>query len=439
MSGFAQTLQPCSAVYTGEHVASDHAVTRGYGRAAVVLVACAAGACATLGVRANDAPPTDDPRVSVMARSRVWTPTDIRARISKPGRQVRARSPFRATVVCDYNDKKLGGMSPKFACVIGRDDEVKVKFGGNNGEVYGEVLATRLLWALGFGADRMYPVNVICRGCPAEFNGIERPSGESRFDPAVIERKMDGTDWGDKGWSWTELDRVDDERGGAAASASRRAQAAGGLSSARRQQAPTAAHRLRLEGEVARRPQLRRSPVDDQRRGFDVRTGDPHQRQRCIRREPRCVEGHAGMEDRARVCREPSTILHRHARASSHQRSRPRVSRRAFSFNCPIASFRISSRLHASISGSGRRAAWTRDSRPRPSGWTPSRPSDSRSPSAAAPQPASPPLVTPKPLAQVVCTYRTKTVALLAAGLRPRRSRSALTKKLPSVTTTSPG
>ena len=124
--------------------------------------------------------------------------------------------PFRATVVCDYSDKKLNGLSPKFACVIGRADEVKVKFGGNNGEVYGEVLATRLLWALGFPADRMYPVNVICRGCPAEFRGIERPNGESRFDPAVIERKLAGTEWPPEGngWSWEELDQVDGERGG---------------------------------------------------------------------------------------------------------------------------------------------------------------------------------------------------------------------------------
>jgi hypothetical protein len=108
-------------------------------------------------------------------------------------------------------------MSPKFACVIGKDDEVKVKFGGNNGEVYGEVLATRLLWALGFPADGMYPVNVICRGCPAEFRGIERPNGESRFDPAVIERKLPGTEWppeGNHGWSWAELNQVDGERGG---------------------------------------------------------------------------------------------------------------------------------------------------------------------------------------------------------------------------------
>ena len=85
---------------------------------------------------------------------------------------------------------------------------MKVKFGGGNGEVFGEVLATRLLWALGFSADRMYPVNVICRGCPAEFGGIERPGNESRFDPAVIERKAEGTEWprtspDGHGKSWT--------------------------------------------------------------------------------------------------------------------------------------------------------------------------------------------------------------------------------------------
>ncbi len=183
-----------------------------------MLVACAAGACATLGVRANDSPSTNDPRTSVIARSRVWTPTNVRAMDLEAGPPGPGAFPFRATVVCDYKDKKLNGMSPKFACVIGKDDEVKVKFGGNNGEVYGEVLATRLLWALGFGADRMYPVNVICRGCPADFRGIERPNNESRFDPAIIERKLEGTEWppeGNAGWSWKELDQIDGERGGA--------------------------------------------------------------------------------------------------------------------------------------------------------------------------------------------------------------------------------
>jgi hypothetical protein len=153
--------------------------------------------------------------IEVMERSRVWSPTNITAMDLKTGPGGPGAFAFRETVTCRYLDKKLSGLSPKFACVIGKDDEVKVKFGGNNGEVYGEVLATRLMWALGFPADRMYPVNVICKGCPAEFLGIERPHGESRFDPASIERKANGTEWGKKGWSWTELDAIDGERGGA--------------------------------------------------------------------------------------------------------------------------------------------------------------------------------------------------------------------------------
>jgi hypothetical protein len=73
------------------------------------------------------------------------------------------------------------------------------------------LLATRLLWALGFGADAMYTVNVVCQGCPDDLGGIARPGGESRFDPAVIERKMAGDEWppdGRGGWSWQDLDRT---------------------------------------------------------------------------------------------------------------------------------------------------------------------------------------------------------------------------------------
>jgi hypothetical protein len=185
-------------------------VTGVYGRVVAVFVIAAGGACATIGTHA--ASRKADPRQSVMERSRVWSPSDISSKNLKAGPGGPGAFAFHETVACRYLDKELGGNSPKFACVIGEDDEVKVKFGGKNGEVYGEVLATRLLWALGFPADRMYPVNVICKGCPEEFLGIERPGGESRFDPAVIERQVDGDEWGNDGWSWKTLDRLDDER-----------------------------------------------------------------------------------------------------------------------------------------------------------------------------------------------------------------------------------
>jgi len=124
-----------------------------------------------------------------------------------------------ATVTCDWVEKKLNGRSPKFTCKLGPNDEVKVKYGKENGEVYGEVAATRLLWALGFGADRMYPVRVVCRGCPPDPAANSKPKpGEVTFDPAAIEREREGqimeTQPG-SGWAWPELDLVEETAGGA--------------------------------------------------------------------------------------------------------------------------------------------------------------------------------------------------------------------------------
>ena len=75
--------------------------------------------------------------------------------------------------------------------------------------MYAEVAASRLFWALGFGADRMYPVRVVCRGCPSNIQGT---------DIASIQRKMPGkeieTATG-SGWAWPELDLVDPTTDGA--------------------------------------------------------------------------------------------------------------------------------------------------------------------------------------------------------------------------------
>jgi membrane-associated phospholipid phosphatase len=128
------------------------------------------------------------------------------------------RFEFGQEVRCEYSDKVLSGRSPKFACVTASGDELKVKYGETNGEVHGEVAATRLLWALGFGADSMYSVRVICRGCPPTIGVSTAQPDERLVDPAVIERKMAGrevTDAGQEGWSWLELDLIDEESGGA--------------------------------------------------------------------------------------------------------------------------------------------------------------------------------------------------------------------------------
>src|SRR5207248_8813016 len=123
-------------------------------------------------------------------------------------------------VTCQYVKEVYGGNTPKFGCALATEDHLKVRFGRNNGEVYASVAATRLLWALGFGADAAYPVHVICRGCPEEIHGDgEAPRGETYFDIAMIERKFPGRDLNASsvgpGWSWPDLDLVDERAGGA--------------------------------------------------------------------------------------------------------------------------------------------------------------------------------------------------------------------------------
>jgi hypothetical protein len=179
---------------------------------AVALITVASVAVITLSAKDRE------PRASILRRAQLWAATDISTKNFAEGPRGAGSFTSGETVRCKYLDKKLSGASPKFACQIGADDDVKVKFGGTNGEVYAELLATRLLWALGFGADRMYRVNVICHGCPATFAGINRPNGEIRFSPALIERKMDGKEWegeGGSGWSFQELDEVQAAAGGA--------------------------------------------------------------------------------------------------------------------------------------------------------------------------------------------------------------------------------
>jgi len=163
-----------------------------------------------------------DERTAAIRHAQVWTQTDIPSVDIKAGPQDVAGFAPEQTVTCDYVIKTIDGNTPKFWCDVASappQDVVKVKYGEQNGEVYGEVAATRLLWALGFGADRMYPVKVLCKGCAADpFANRKREHGEHLFDPAAIERTMPGHTMEsseNSGWNWLELDNVDQTNGGA--------------------------------------------------------------------------------------------------------------------------------------------------------------------------------------------------------------------------------
>lgn len=162
---------------------------------------------------APDFPPAD--RLSAISRAQVWTPADVAAFDFKAGQGEFA--PW-ATVSCDHVVKSYGGKTPKFGCALAPGDDVKVKYGADNSEVYAGVAATRLLRALGFGVDTLYPVHVECRGCPAKLGGTPMGPGTSWFEVAAIERKLKGKDVTvnkQEGWKWAELDLVDPAEGGA--------------------------------------------------------------------------------------------------------------------------------------------------------------------------------------------------------------------------------
>jgi hypothetical protein len=214
-----RTVLQCSIPAVSEGLLHPSNVMRAHRIAPSFVVGLTLSGCAgVIGHAGYGSDNRFDPRARIIARAQVWRATNIRSMDIKKGPQRAGAFAPRAIVYCDFVDKKLDGNSPKFACRIGADDEVKVKYGGTNGEVYGEVLATRLLWALGFGADAMYPVNVTCRGCPRSLGGIARTGNQYRFDPAVIERKLEHAELdveGRPGWSWAELDQIDTTSGGA--------------------------------------------------------------------------------------------------------------------------------------------------------------------------------------------------------------------------------
>jgi hypothetical protein len=169
--------------------------------------------CAHFGIGAKEASKkhiaTPEVRRAAIRHAQVWAPVNVRAMDMKAGPKGPGAFAQDQSVTCDYLNKKMSGQSPKFACVVAPDDELKVKYGRTNGEVFAEVAASRLFWALGFYAERMYPVRVVCRGCPSNIQDTEFASIQRK----IAGRDVDGRDV--VGWAWPELDLVDSEAGGA--------------------------------------------------------------------------------------------------------------------------------------------------------------------------------------------------------------------------------
>jgi hypothetical protein len=139
------------------------------------------------------------------------------------GPQNKISVPPGSEFVCTYVEpkEKLAGVTQKFLCKTDSGEIVRVKYGKENREMYAEIVATRLFWALGFYADEVYPVKLRCLGCPEE-NPASPEEGEKRIDATIeyasVERNFPGANIEvkeDQGWEWTELEKISEKEGGA--------------------------------------------------------------------------------------------------------------------------------------------------------------------------------------------------------------------------------
>jgi hypothetical protein len=159
-------------------------------------------------------------RLAYLREAVVWSPIDTAVLDLRQGPDG-GRWPPGTLLECDFvlPPEQPSGYTPKFLCRASDGETYKIKYGIDNREVYGEVIGSRLLWALGFRSDRVDPVRVKCHGCPEEpwdfMKGTEfwqesesPPKSEVRsFEPAVIET-YHGTlmeSHAEQGIAWDEL------------------------------------------------------------------------------------------------------------------------------------------------------------------------------------------------------------------------------------------
>ena len=135
---------------------------------------------------------------------------------------------------CKYKPDEVTGTTPKFDCELPSGEKVKVKYGYTQ-EIPSETAATRLLHALGFGADRVTRVDMVrCYGCPIQpfhtrallemlnLDGyVDKRidySSHRDFKKVSVERNLDGKAievGNERGWAFYELKKIDASRGGA--------------------------------------------------------------------------------------------------------------------------------------------------------------------------------------------------------------------------------
>ena len=173
---------------------------------------------------------SDAERLETLARAQVWM--QPRTPIRKAWLGADASAP--KELACRFKLSTLGGTTPKFDCDLETGETIRIKY-GKGPEIPAEAAATRLLSALGFGADTITLVERLrCYGCPAEPFSTMRAVEVTRAEPVykhvidyndhrefgwvALERKVDAPAIESatvEGWAFFELEKIDARKGGA--------------------------------------------------------------------------------------------------------------------------------------------------------------------------------------------------------------------------------
>ena len=163
-------------------------------------------------------------RLRYLATARIWSdPGNVTPEMVLAGRPLKQSEGLEAALrgqplPCSFTKpgKDLGGNTPKFACLTPGGTTIRVKYsdGSKNGnrEIFSAVAAAKLMWALGFVSDPIYPITVDCRDCPADPMSGSGPRAKrsylATFQPEASRLVIVDGDDADQGWRWGEVDEA---------------------------------------------------------------------------------------------------------------------------------------------------------------------------------------------------------------------------------------
>ena len=181
---------------------------------------------------AHDDPRTvsDQERADALARAHVWRAP----RVPIPRANFKSNPSDPRQMSCKFKITELGGTTPKFDCDLESGEEIRIKY-GKGPEIPAEAAATRLLRALGFGADGITLIERLrCHGCPEEpfstMRAVELTHAGGVYQRVIDHTKFEEFEWVAmerkfparpieisklEGWAFFELDKVDSSKGGA--------------------------------------------------------------------------------------------------------------------------------------------------------------------------------------------------------------------------------